>query len=251
MSEQYPAEYTHGILIEHGLPDGWLWPFKHNAKHETALSAHRRKYAAQYKQRPIKRDSEAQLWTEATINKAKVNVPDIEDAIRTVVAVDPATTNNATSDEHGIVVASKYPEEDRYSVEGDYSLKGSPKTWADRAILAYQEHTADAIVIETNQGGDMCEDTLRNAGFKGKIVRVHASKGKIARSEPIAALYEQDFVKHRAGLLLLEDEMMDLDPLTGKANGKSPNRVDALVWALSELSGDDFGELLKLALGGK
>jgi len=251
-SEEYPEEYTHGIPIDHGLPNGWLWRFKHNEKHETALRSHRRKFAAQYKQAPIKRDEESALWTEPTINLTHLDVPAVDESIRTVVSVDPATTNNATSDEHGIIVASKHSKSS-FTVEADYTCKGSPKTWADKAIAAYKKHNADAIVIETNQGGDMCEDTLRNAGFKGKIIRVHASKGKIARAEPIAALYELKFVKHRSGLLLLEDEMLDLDPLSGKANGRSPNRVDALVWALSELSGQgmELSELLKMAMGKK
>ena len=83
----------------------------------------------------------------------------------------------------------------------------------------------------------MCEDTLRNAGYKGRIIRVHASKGKISRAEPVAALYEMGYVKHKSGLMALENEMLDLDPLTGLSNGVSPNRVDALVWLLHELAG--------------
>jgi hypothetical protein len=231
----YPDEYTHGVPLDHGLPDGWLWPFKHNDQHETALRSHRRKFAAQYMQAPIKRNEETALWTEKTILKTKLDVHDESTATRTVVSIDPATTNTKTSDEHGIIVASTHAK-NQYTVDGDYTCKGSPKTWAERAIFAYGEHEADAIVIETNQGGDMCEETLRNAGFKGRIIRVHASKGKVARAEPIAALYELGYVKHRAGLLRLDEEMLDLDPVSGLANGKSPNRVDSLVWALSVLS---------------
>ena len=83
----------------------------------------------------------------------------------------------------------------------------------------------------------MCEQTLRNAGFTGKIVRVHASKGKVLRAEPVAAIYELGKVSHAEGLNLLEDEMMDFDILTGKSKGKSPNRVDAMVHGLTELAG--------------
>jgi hypothetical protein len=230
----YPEEYTHGIPIEHGLPDGWLWPFKHNDEHETALRSHRRKFMAQYMQDPIKRDEELALWTEATLRATKVDVFDTD--IRTLVSIDPAVTNKIDSDEHGIVVGSKHGQ-DQYRVDADYTCRGSPKTWAGRAISAYNTHNADAIVIETNQGGDMCEDTLRNAGYKGRIIRVHASKGKIARAEPVAALYEMGYVKHKGGLMPLENEMLDLDPLTGLSNGVSPNRVDALVWLLHELAG--------------
>lgn len=249
-SEEYPEEYTHGIPIDHGLPDGWLWPFKHNEQHESALRSHRRKFAAQYMQKPIKRNEETALWTEATISKARIDLP-VDDPEKTVVSVDPATTDNKTSDEHGITVASKFSER-LFTVDADYTCKGSPKTWAEKAIAAYNQHEANAIVIETNQGGDMCEDTLRNAGFTGKIIRVHASKGKVARAEPVAALYELGFVKHKSGLLLLEDEMLDLDPLTGKSGGKSPNRVDSIVWALTELSGegDNLDELFDIAMGG-
>lgn len=245
--EKYPSEYTQGQPIDHGLDDGWLWPFKHNDDHESALRSHRRKWAAQYQQRPIKRDEETALWTETMINGARQWVDG--DPIRTLVAVDPATTNNDTSDEHGIVVGSTYSPE-HHSITADYSCHGSPATWAKKAISAYEKHKADAIVIETNQGGDMCVSTLRNAGFKGRIIRIHASKGKTARAEPIAALYELGYVRHKPGLSQLEDEMMDFDPLTGKSNGKSPNRLDAAVWLLTELNGDDLGSLLQLAVGG-
>lgn len=241
----YPTEYTHGIPIEHDLPDGWLWPFKHNSKHETALKAHRRRWAAQYMQRPIKRDELTALWTEAMINLARSKIFDkLGPSQRTVIAVDPATTNNEDSDEHGIIAATRYETPNQYSVDGDYTCKGTPKTWAEKAILAYNHHNADAIVIETNQGGDMCVETLRNAGFTGSIVRVTASKGKTIRAEPIAALYELGFVQHKTGLAVAEDEILDFDPLTQKSNGKSPNRLDAIVWALTELSGDGETGLL-------
>jgi len=233
-SKPYPAEYTHGIPYEHDIPDGWLWPFKHNEEHEQALKSHRRKFWAQYMQEPIKRDEETALWTELMIRKARDIEIDVE-PIKTLVAVDPAVSNTANSDEHGIVVASKY-KDGRYNVDGDYSIKGSPKTWADRAIASYEKHEALAIVIEVNQGGDMCESTLRASGFRGKIVKIRATKGKTMRAEPIAALYEQGLVSHSPGLLKLEEEMMDFDPITQKSNGKSPNRLDAVVWALSELS---------------
>ena len=263
-SKPYPPEYTHGIPIAHGLPDGWLWPFKHNEKHRKALMAHRRRWLAQYLQRPLKRDEATALWKERTISTARDLT--FANPVRTVVSVDPATTSDITSDDHGIGVATVYDDArfyydkdgvsykpPRFSLDADYTIKGSPKDWAERAIMAYEKHDADAIVIETNQGGDMCEETLRNAGFKGRVIRVHASKGKTARAEPIAALYELGHVAHRpgAGMADVEEEMLDFDPLTGKSNGKSPNRVDWAVWALTELSGADtsFEELLAMAMG--
>jgi len=249
----YPDYNTHGIPIPHGLPDGWLWPYKHNDKHATALRAHRRKWFAQCLQAPKKHEEDSQLWTEQLINWSReVNHADTEIPIRTVVAVDPATTDTETSDEHGIVVGSKYYD-NRYSLDADYSCNGSPKTWADKAIWAYEHHNADAIVIETNQGGDMCESNLRNNGFKGRVIRVHAKKNKTLRAEPVVSLYEQKQVQHKGGMITCEDEMMDFDPVTQKSNGHSPNRVDAAVYVLTELAGlaIDFGSLLDMSMGSR
>ena len=233
-SQAYPSKYTHGIPYDHGLPDGWLWEFKHSEKDRQSLESHRRKHRAQNMQDPIERDEDTQVWTEAVINKAKNKR--FGEPTRTVIAIDPAVSNDITSDDHGIIVAHKH-QNNQYTVDKDYTRKGSPSEWANAAIAAHDKFDANEIVIETNQGGDMCEQTLRNAGFTGKITRVHASKGKVVRAEPIAALYELGYVAHEEGLSLMEDEMMDLDPLTGLAKGKSPNRVDAVVWALTELSG--------------
>jgi hypothetical protein len=235
----YPSEYTHGIKIEHGLQDGWLWPYKHNEGNEIALKAHRRKFNAQYMQRPIKRDEQTALWTEKTISLARQL--EFLDPRRTLVAVDPAVSNTTDSDEHGIGVVTRYSAKNQYSVDADYTIKGTPNQWAKRAIEAYEKHEAYGIVIEKNQGGDMCADTLRNAGFTGQIIEVTATKGKTIRAEPIAALYEQGFVWHKSGLSIAEEEMLDFDPLTGKSNGKSPNRVDWIVWGLTELSNKKSG----------
>lgn len=233
-SEAYPSENTHGIPIAHGLPDGWLWPFKHNETHRAALFSHRRTAEAQYMQRPRRFNAEGALWTEQLIAAAR-RLQVTQEKVRTVVAVDPATTASDESDETGIVVASGYGhrEAKQYTVDGDYSGRFSPNGWAQKAIAAYDQHQANAIVIETNQGGDMAEATLRNAGFKGRIVRVHASKGKFARAEPISALYEQGRVSHQGALYTLENQLMEYAPATAK---KSPDRLDAMVWALTELA---------------
>lgn len=233
-SQPYPEENTHGIPIQHGLPDGWLWPFKHNESHRVSLESHRRTFEAQYMQNPRRFNSEGALWNEGMISAAHaLNIH--RELARTVVAIDPQATNSDESDETGIAVASSYGggDERQYSVDADYSGKYSPNGWATKAMDAYKTHDADAIVIETNQGGDMAEDTLKNAGFKGRIIRVHASKGKYARAEPISALYAQGRVAHRGGLYVMENQMMEYVPSTAK---KSPDRLDALVWALTELS---------------
>ncbi|GHK13918.1 phage terminase large subunit family protein [Klebsiella pneumoniae] len=231
--EIYP-ENTHAIPIDHGLPDGWLWPFKHNESHRVSLFSHRRTAEAQYMQNPKRFNAEGALWNEEMISAAHA-MRITQELTRTVVAIDPQATNSEESDESGIAVASVYGsgDERQYSLDADYSGKYSPNGWATKAIEAYEEHEADAIVIETNQGGDMAEDTLRNAGFGGRIIRVHASKGKYARAEPISALYAQGRVAHRGSLYEVENQFMEYVPSTAK---KSPDRLDAAVYALTELS---------------
>lgn len=237
-SEAYPSENTHGIPIAHGLPDGWLWPFKHNETHRAALFSHRRTAEAQYMQRPRRFNAEGALWTEQLIASAHALQIKTE-RHRCVVAIDPQATNSDESDETGIVAASAYGSGDKrqFSVDGDYSGKFSPAGWAKKAMAAYEQHQADAIVIETNQGGDMAEDTLKNAGFKGRVLRVHASKGKFARAEPISALYEQGRVSHQGALYTLENQLMEYVPATAK---KSPDRLDAMVYAITELGGGSY-----------
>lgn len=231
--ETYP-ENTHAIPIDHGLPDGWLWPFKHNESHRVSLFSHRRTAEAQYMQNPKRFNAEGALWNEEMISAAHA-MRITQELARTVVAIDPQATNSEESDESGIAVASVYGsgDERQYSLDADYSGKYSPNGWATKAIEAYEQHEADAIVIETNQGGDMAEDTLRNAGFGGRIIRVHASKGKYARAEPISALYAQGRVAHRGSLYEVENQFMEYVPSTAK---KSPDRLDAAVYALTELS---------------
>lgn len=237
-SEQYP-ENTHAIPIDHGLPNGWLWPFKHNESHRTALFSHRRTADAQYMQKPRRFNTEGALWDESMISASHAMLLD-EEVSRCVIAIDPQATNSDESDETGIVAASSYRGgKDRlYTVDGDYSGKFSPSGWAKKAMEAYAIHEADAIVIETNQGGDMAEETLTNAGFNGRIIRVHAKKGKYARAEPISALYVQGKVAHRGSLYVLENQLMEYVPATSK---KSPDRLDAMVYALTELSGGKGG----------
>lgn len=231
--ETYP-ENTHAIPIDHGLPDGWLWPFKHNESHRVSLFSHRRTAEAQYMQNPKRFNAEGALWNEEMISAAHA-MRITQELTRTVVAIDPQATNSEESDESGIAVASVYGsgDERQYSLDADYSGKYSPNGWATKAIDAYKQHEADAIVIETNQGGDMAEDTLRNAGFTGRVIRVHASKGKYARAEPISALYAQGRVAHRGSLYEVENQFMEYVPTTAK---NSPDRLDAAVYALTELS---------------
>eukprot|EP00456_Euglypha_rotunda_P042668 TRINITY_DN33316_c0_g1_i6.p1 TRINITY_DN33316_c0_g1~~TRINITY_DN33316_c0_g1_i6.p1 ORF type:complete len:529 (+),score=77.67 TRINITY_DN33316_c0_g1_i6:666-2252(+) len=246
-SVPYPEENTHGISIEHGLPDGWLWPFKHNESHRIQLTSHRRTFEAQYMQRPRRFSEEGALWNEALIAAAHA-LTVRQEKVRSVVAIDPQATNSDESDESGIVVASSYGFADgkQYSVDGDYSGKYSPAGWAKKAMFAYEQHRADAIVIETNQGGDMAESTLRNARFKGRVIRVHASKGKFARAEPISALYEQGRVSHqgRNGLCTGEFALARVDPNNSALESGVPQRGLSHVAALVRLDDDGVGAVL-------
>ena len=150
---------------------------------------------------------------------------------RIVVAIDPAVTSSAASDETGIVVAGIDANQHGYVLE-DLSGRYSPDQWARRAVTAYREWGADRIVAEVNNGGDLVSTVIRTVDPNVSYKAVHASRGKITRAEPIAALYEQGKVHHVGMFAELEDQMCDWSPSSGQA---SPDRMDALVWALTEL----------------
>jgi len=174
-------------------------------------------------------DIEGALWTTTMIDAARAKRS--AEIVKTVVGVDPSVTNTNNSDLCGIIVASR----DRNGealVEKDYSLRASPNGWAHVAVDAYHTHKAAYIVAEVNQGGDLVETVIHSIDNRIKVVKVHASRGKFARAEPISALYEQGKVAHADGLDDLETEMMEYVPLTG---AKSPDRMDACVHALSDL----------------
>ena len=158
---------------------------------------------------------------------------------RIVVALDPPTTAHAGSDACGIIVAGvvmQGPVQDwRGYVLEDASLQGaSPDQWARAAIAAMARHQADRLVAEVNQGGDMVAAVLRQIDPLVPFRAVHASRGKVARAEPVAALYEQGRVRHLRGLGDLEDQMCQMTSAGYEGRG-SPDRVDALVWALHDL----------------
>jgi phage terminase large subunit-like protein len=169
------------------------------------------------------------LWTGTLIEELRVKkAPEMS---RVVVAIDPATTHGENSDETGIVVAGKGMDGHGY-VLADLSCRLSSNDWAVRAINAYREFRADRIIAEVNNGGDLVESVLRavdrNIPYRG----VHASRGKVVRAEPASALYEQRRVHHVGLFGELESQMCTFVPDSLDA---SPDRVDALVWALTEL----------------
>jgi len=154
---------------------------------------------------------------------------------RILVAVDPAVTNTEESDEHGIVVGGLLGDEG-FILE-DASIKGTPLTWARRAITLHDKYGADGIVIEVNQGGDMVAQTLRSVREDLNIIEVRATRGKHVRAEPIAALYEQGRVHHVGNFAQLETQMT-MTTTAGYEGEDSPDRLDAAVWLLTELFPD-------------
>lgn len=172
------------------------------------------------------------LWTWAMIEDARSNAPsELPDMRRIVVAIDPAVTSNADSDETGIVVCGKGADGRGY-VLADYSCHVSPDKWARRAIWAFDEHEADRIVAETNNGGDLVETVLRTIRVTIPFEKITASRGKAIRAEPVSALYEQHRVSHVGDDLgELEAQLCEWSP----EEDDSPDRLDAMVWAFHEL----------------
>jgi phage terminase large subunit-like protein len=175
------------------------------------------------------------LWTRDRIERSRIPKDQCPQLRRIVVAIDPAATSGEEADETGIIVAGKDDNGVGY-VLADLSGRYPPTDWARLAIKAYRDYRADRLVAETNNGGEMVEHTLRVVDDNIAFTAVHASRGKVVRAEPAAALYEQDRMRHVGAFPELEDQMCafttDFDR---QAAEYSPDRVDALVWALSDL----------------
>lgn len=178
-------------------------------------------------------DDDNALWRRGYIKYES----DIPEMVRIVVAIDPAVSNETGSDETGIMVVGKGADGKAY-VLADESGKFRPEEWSRRAISAYNTYDGDCMVAEINQGGDMVQSMIK-AQAKGQVIPykgVHATRAKQVRAEPIAALYEQNKVRHVGPFAELEDQMCSFTiGFDRKAQGYSPDRVDALVWALTEL----------------
>lgn len=183
-------------------------------------------------------DNPGALWKRDSIDANRASkVPDL---LRIVIGVDPAATSNEDSDETGIIAAGvdrQHPP--HFYVLDDRSLVASPDGWAAKAVHCYHVQRADRIVGEVNNGGEMVEAVIRHKDPNVSFKAVHASRGKAIRAEPISALYEQNRVHHVGSFPQLEDQLCDWNPQT---DTDSPDRLDALVWALTELS-EFTGEL--------
>ena len=175
-------------------------------------------------------DNPGALWSRGLLETARVQEP--PHLTRVVVGIDPAVTSGYESDSTGIVVAGLSPD-GHYYILADYTLKASPQVWAEKAVYAFELHKADRIIAETNNGGDLVVHLLQQVKNTVPVKKVTASRGKTVRAEPIAALYEQGKL-HMVGYFPeLEDELCEYEP---GISTKSPDRMDAMVWAVTELS---------------
>lgn len=172
-------------------------------------------------------DVEGALWTYALIDLHRVQ--EAPELTQVVVAIDPSVTATEESDETGIVVAGKSAD-NHYFVLADLTIKGSPTAWANKAVSAYNEMQANYIVAEVNNGGDLVRTLIRGIQNNIPYRPVHASRGKQTRAEPVSLLYEQGRVHHVGSMPYLEDQMTQWVP-----GMKSPDRMDALVWAITSL----------------
>jgi len=174
-------------------------------------------------------DVEGSLWNRANIEANRLT--EAPTLIRIVVAIDPAVTSGEESDETGIIVAG-ITAQGKYYILDDRSCRLSPDAWGKVAIEAFHDWKADRIIAETNNGGDMVGILMKTIDPTITVKKVNATRGKRVRAEPISALYEQNRVHHVGTFPQLEDQMVSWTP----NDSKSPDRMDALVWAITELN---------------
>lgn len=180
-------------------------------------------------------DNEGALWTPDIIRYS-----DTQDFVRIIVAVDPAVTSDEDSDETGIIVVGE-DADGGYHVLDDYSGQYTPREMAHTIVTAYNTWQADRVVGEVNNGGDFIEAVIRNEMRNVSYTSVRATRGKAIRAEPVVGLYEQGRVKHTKELKELEDQMCSWSAKKGE---KSPDRVDALVWGVTYLMGNEVENLI-------
>ena len=173
------------------------------------------------------------LWSRALIEQCRVR--DAPPLSRIVVAVDPPASSRKGADACGLVAAGRADNGMLYVIADETMAGLSPAAWAARAVALWRRLCADALVVEVNQGGEMARAVLREADPAVPVTTVHATRSKWARAEPVSALYEQGRVKHAGAFPALEDELCDFG-LDGLSSGRSPDRLDALVWAVASLT---------------
>jgi phage terminase large subunit-like protein len=183
----------------------------------------------------ILEDLPGALFPRALIERARVAPAALPPLARIVVAVDPPASARLGAASCGIVAVGLGADERLYLLADESAARLSPLEWASRAIRLYRRLSADRIVVEVNQGGDMARAVLAEADFSIPVAEVRATRGKHLRAEPVAALYEQGRVAHAGAFPELEDEMASFGA-DGLSEGRSPDRLDALVWAITYLA---------------
>lgn len=221
----FPDNYFSMLMNPDGnaenLPDGYI---------DETLSGLSRRQRRRFLEGRWLDETEGALWKHSMIDAYRViEAPSL---LRIVVGVDPAVSSRSVSDETGIVAAGKSAD-GNYFVLSDASLHGTPLEWARAVCAEYNQHQADRVIAEVNNGGDLIAANLRRVAPGIACKNVHAARGKFIRAEPVAALYEQGKVHHVGAFVELEEQMCSYNPATVKF---SPDRMDALVWALTELS---------------
>ncbi len=170
------------------------------------------------------------LWSHSQLDALRIkHAPDL---VRIIIAIDPAVTSGAQADSTGIIAVGLGEDHHAYVLQ-DATVQAAPHQWARKAVAVYEALAADLVIGEVNQGGDLVESVLRTIAPHLPYRAVRANRGKLLRAEPVAALYEQGKVHHVGSFGLLEDEMTRFAP--GLIEQNSPDRVDALVWAITEL----------------
>lgn len=174
-------------------------------------------------------DIEGALWKRKLLDELRVDLENVPELVTVVTAVDPAASSGPGADDTGIIVAGLGVDGHAY-VSADRTCHLSPDGWGNRAVHAYREFQADRVTAEVNNGGEMVEHVISTVDDTVPVKKVHASRGKQTRAQPVAALYEQKKVHHVGGFAKLEDQLTTWVP-----GDKSPDRLDALVWAITDL----------------
>ena len=228
--DDYTAMQINPLDNVANLPPGYI---------ENTLAGLPRRQRERFLEGKFLDEVEGALWKRNMIDPYRVcNLPELQ---RIVIGVDPAVSSNSESDNTGIIAAALGCDGEYY-VLADCTTRGTPLEWSKAVIKLYHELHADRVAGEVNNGGDLIEALLRKLDPDISFRPVRASRGKIIRAEPVAALYEKGKVHHAGEFPLLEEEMVSFAPGTAT---KSPDRMDALVWALTELA--DSGQRFILA----
>lgn len=219
--DDYAAMLINPAANRENLPDDYI---------ENTLRSLPHRQRARFLEGQWLDENENSLWKMDMISPYRVTA--LPQLLRIVIGVDPAVTGNSGSDLTGIVAAARGTDGEYY-ILADRSMRGSPAQWAAEVSKLYHQFAADRVVAEVNNGGELVAALLNGTDRDLAFKAVRASRGKLVRAEPIAALYEKGIVHHAGNFPELEEEMCSYSPVN---SGKSPDRMDALVWALTELS---------------